>query len=240
VDLNHAVRSHGLTGRDAAAFASLFTLRGSLARSEFLWDEGDATRRLSIVTEGFAHATRLLSQGRQQSLALFLPGDFLDLPAFVLGSTSVSVCALSHTAIAQANKAQVQALIAERPAVGHALWRATARSAAATEEWLVGLGRRSAFERLAHLVCEVVHRMRRADLVSQAGCAFPLTQTQLADMLGLSAVHVNRILQQLRSEGLIELRNGRLTVRDEARLIRAGDFRPDYLAPSSAVLEAGA
>jgi len=230
LSLDDVSRGLALEGADAAAFAALFTVRRSLAKSEFLSEEGDQPLHLSVLLDGFAQAVRLLPEGRQQSLALFLPGDLLDLSAFVLGRSSVAICALSQAVVGQARKSAVEALIAERPRAGRALWQAMARQSLATEEWLVGLGRRTAFERLAHLICELMHRERAAGLASQANCIFPLTQRELADMLGLSGVHVNRILQQLRSEGLIRLAQGRLTICDEARLNAAGGFQPDYLA----------
>ncbi|HWE47222.1 MAG TPA: Crp/Fnr family transcriptional regulator [Caulobacteraceae bacterium] len=232
MSLDRAVRSLGLQDTDAAVFASLFASQRTLAKSELLTDEGARSPFVSILVDGFAQAVRVLADGRQQCLALFLPGDCLDLTALVLGRSSAATRALTLATVAQARMTDVQALITERPQIGRALWRATALRGIATEEWLVGLGRRSAFERLAHLMCEVMHRMRAAGLASHAVCDFPLTQTDLADMLGLSCVHVNRMVQQLRAEGLIQLGRGRLTICDEPRLTEAGGFQADYLGRS--------
>jgi CRP-like cAMP-binding protein len=114
------------------------------------------------------------------------------------------------------------------PAIMQALWRETALQAGIQREWLIGLGRRAAQTRLAHLLCEVCYRVQ----LSGGHCVpleFPLTQRELADTLGLSSVHVNRVLQQLRSRKLIDFARGRLTIRDKESLYAVADFDPRYL-----------
>jgi CRP-like cAMP-binding protein len=115
------------------------------------------------------------------------------------------------------------------PRVADVLWRDTLIDAAVFREWMVGIGRRSAETRIAHVLCEVLVRMRAVGLTNGHACELPITQAELADALGLSTVHVNRSLQELRGKGLITLRGSLLTVEDWDGLKDAGEFDPTYL-----------
>jgi CRP-like cAMP-binding protein len=119
--------------------------------------------------------------------------------------------------------------MASRPAIARALWLETTAQAAIQQEWMIWLGRRMAQTRLAHFLCEVSYRLQISGANGSEWVEFPLTQRELADTLGLSAVHVNRTLQVLRSQGLIELSRQRLTIRDKAGLYKAAEFDPQYL-----------
>jgi CRP-like cAMP-binding protein len=123
----------------------------------------------------------------------------------------------------------LQDLCRRYPHIRDALWRQTLVDASIFREWMTGLGRRSAFARLCHLLCEMVERMRAAGLVDGDTCRFPVSQTELGDALGLSNVHVNRTLQEIRAAGLIGLRDDTLKVLDWPGLARTGDFDPAYL-----------
>jgi CRP-like cAMP-binding protein len=183
---------------------------------------------LAVLRDGFAKAYVGVTDGGQQTVALFVPGDVLDLSAFLLGRTTSVIAAITPIRITETPCSTVRELIEARPAVGLALWRRLACQNALLQEWIVGLGRRSALSRTAHLMCEVSLRLSGA---SETGDAFdfPLTQHELADVLGLSVVHMNRVLQQLRAEGLIEFVKSRLTIRDRRRLTEVGDFDSGYL-----------
>jgi CRP-like cAMP-binding protein len=119
--------------------------------------------------------------------------------------------------------------MASRPAIARALWLETAAQAAIQQEWMVWLGRHMAQTRLAHFLCEVSYRLQLCEANTRDAIEFPLTQRELADTLGLSAVHVNRTLQVLRSQGLIELSRQRPTIRNKAGLYEAAEFDPRYL-----------
>ena len=109
------------------------------------------------------------------------------------------------------------------------MWRDTLIDAAIFREWMVGMGRRSAYTRIAHVLCEVLVRLRAVGLANRLECELPITQAELGDALGLSTVHVNRSVQELRGDGLIELRRGSLTVLNWDGLKKAGGFDPTYL-----------
>ena len=120
-------------------------------------------------------------------------------------------------------------LVRQCPRIGDVFWRDTLIDAAVFREWIMNLGRREAYGRMAHLLCEFYVRLRAVGLTNGDACELPFTQAELADATGLSAVHVNRTLQELRGEGLITLRAGSLTVLDWDRLQEAGEFDPAYL-----------
>ena len=115
------------------------------------------------------------------------------------------------------------------PEKGRALWRRLLRDEAISREWLVSMGRRTAIERCAHFLCELRVRLEHVGLASGAMFDLEFTQVDLADVLGLSAVHVNRILQELRRTGLIKLSGGTLTILDQYALEMVGGFDPTYL-----------
>ena len=114
------------------------------------------------------------------------------------------------------------------PRIAQAFWLTSFVEAAIYREWLVGMGRRTAYTRIAHLFCEMIVRMRAAGLVRQNRCQFPITQQHLSDSLGLSAVHTNRTLQALRGEGLSSFHSGELAVLDWPGLKAAGEFNEGY------------
>jgi CRP-like cAMP-binding protein len=109
------------------------------------------------------------------------------------------------------------------------MWRDTLIDAAVFREWMIGIGRRSAYTRIAHVLCELMVKMRAVGLANGYQCDLPITQTELGDALGLSTVHVNRSLQELRGDGLIEWRSGTLTALNWEGLKQAGEFDPTYL-----------
>jgi CRP-like cAMP-binding protein len=115
------------------------------------------------------------------------------------------------------------------PRVADVLWRDTLIDAAVFREWMIGIGRRSAETRIAHVLCEILVRMRAVGLANQQACDLPVTQAELGDALGLSTVHVNRSLQELRGKGLITLKGSLLTVTNWEGLKKAGEFDPTYL-----------
>jgi CRP-like cAMP-binding protein len=132
----------------------------------------------------------------------------------------------------------MRAFIQAHPRIADALWRDTLIDAAVFREWIVGLGRRDALTRIAHLFCEMLVRLKSVGLAEGNACDLPMTQAEIGDALGLSTVHVNRILRSLRAAGLIELRAGTLTVKDWEGLQSAGVFDATYLHLKAPILRA--
>ena len=158
-----------------------------------------------------------------------IAGDLCDLHGVLLGEADHSITTLTPCTVASIPHQILTEWTVGRPAISRALWLASLVDAAISREWIVNVGRRTAYQRAAHLLCEVVQRLLSAGLVNGPAHELPLTPIVLADALGLTPVHVNRTLQWLRSEELIEFGGGILTVRDWPRLKQAGGFDPAYL-----------
>jgi CRP-like cAMP-binding protein len=161
-------------------------------------------------------------------MSFHIPGDVSDLQGLFLGMDH-NVTMLSAGEVALIPHAKLGEIMEAHPRVARALWSTSLVEAAVFREWMVGMGRRSAYARIAHLFCEMVVRMRAAGLVHQNRCSFPITQQHLSDALGLSAVHTNRTLQALRGEGLLTFQGGELVIMDWPGLTAAGEFDAGYL-----------
>ena len=191
--------------------------------------EGDRPAHCSLLLDGFACRYKMLESGQRQIIAFHVPSDLCDLTSLLLGTLDYSVVTLTPAKVALIPHATIQGWIGRFPNLGYLLWQATQVDAAVSREWMVNIGQRTAYQRTAHLLCELLLRMRSAGQANGHTCRLPFTQVVLADALGLTSVHVNRTLQWLRGEGLIAFGGGVLTVLDWPRLKRAGDFDATYL-----------
>lgn len=191
--------------------------------------QGDRTEHVNLLLEGFACRYKTLEDGRRQILSFFVPGVICDLNVFILERMDHSIGALSPCVFGAIHRRQVDELIDRQPRITRALWWCTLVGEATAREWLLNVGQRSAYERAAHLFCELYWRLGVVGLVRDGTFDFPVTQTELGDALGLSAVHVNRTLQELRRDGLISTQGRELTVLDVEGLERAAMFDPSYL-----------
>jgi CRP-like cAMP-binding protein len=231
-----ALRGHGLDVADAAALLEAAGPPRTRPAGERLIFENESPSGLLIIASGVAKSHRNLRKGVAQTLALFTPGDIVGAAGLALRRETTTVTALTTCQTATVPATQLRRLVKTHPAISEALWRATAREAAMLQEWLVGVGRRTAMSRIAHLMCELVVRTRPSLRTVGEAYIFPLTQVELADAVGLSVVHVNRVMQTLRAEGLVHLARGRLQIGDWARLVEVAEFDPAYLrfpTPSS-------
>lgn len=184
----------------------------------------------SVLADGFAARYKLMPNGRRQITALYVPGDFVDLAGFLLKSPDYDVMALTRCRVALADHEHLRMAISESPIITELLWMDSLVEAAIQQEWLVAMGRRSALEHLAHLICELFLRLRVVQRTNGLSFRLPLTQTDIADVLGLSMVHVNRILKTLRSEEVMIWANQIVTVVNWNRLRQIAQFDPAYLA----------
>jgi CRP-like cAMP-binding protein len=191
--------------------------------------EGDRPKDVHLILSGWACRYKQLEDGRRQIVSFFLPGDMCDLNVFILKEMDHSIGTLSPVTIADLSREFFDEISAGYPRIATALWWETLVNAAIQREWTMNLGQRTASERMAHLFCEIFFRLRLAGLTSERSCEFPLTQADLADATGLSKVHVNRTLQELRAANLLILRGKTLTVPNLERLMDAGLFNANYL-----------
>ncbi|HEV2530082.1 Crp/Fnr family transcriptional regulator [Phenylobacterium sp.] len=196
--------------------------------------EGEAPEHVHLVLEGFACRYKILPDGSRQIMAWLLPGDLCDLHVSLLGEMDHGIATLTPSSICFLPRNRLEALAEDRPSLMRALWWATLVDEAILREWLVTMGRRPAHERIAHMFCEVRRRLDAVGLAPGAVMDFPLSQTDLADSAGLSPVHVNRMVQQLRDEGLIAWRGRVLQVLKVIELEAFAGFDPNYLHLSAA------
>ncbi|MBB3936173.1 Crp/Fnr family transcriptional regulator [Aureimonas phyllosphaerae] len=193
-------------------------------------EQGQKPGFVNLMLEGFACRYKILPDGRRQILSFFIPGDLCDLHNDVLGVMDHSIGAISPLRIAQIAADEIEVLMTRFPRLRRAFWWNELVGEATTREWLTNLGQRTGSERVAHLLCETFVRMRSIGLVDETGaCPFPITQADLSDALGISIVHTNRMLQDLRAEGLIVLKGRSLQVDDLGALMRLANFEPSYL-----------
>jgi len=182
-----------------------------------------------LLLAGVVARQKDLSDGRRQITELHVAGDFTDLHGFTLKRLDHDVVALSACSIALFPHPKIKAITEQHPHLARVYWFLTNLDAAIHREWELSLGRRTALERMGHLLCELQVRLELVGLADARGYALPLTQGAVAECLGLTTVHVNRTLKQLRDDGLADLRRGRVTLFDLAGLRAIAGFDPAYL-----------
>jgi CRP-like cAMP-binding protein len=217
-----------LTDEDRRTLASVSANACRMAAHTDIVREGDKPEMVHLVLEGYACRYKLLADGKRQIMALFVPGDLCDLHVQILGQMDHSIATLSDAQIVEMPMQTVGKLI-ENPRINRALWWASLVDASTLREWLVSMGQRESAEQMAHLFCELFVRLDSIGLVKAKGFDFPLTQDELADLMGITPVHVNRILGRLRDEALIEWTGRRVVIPDFDQLRDLGGFDPNYL-----------
>jgi CRP-like cAMP-binding protein len=191
--------------------------------------EGDRPSRCCLLLSGLACAYKVTGDGRRQIVSFTVPGDIPDLQSLHLRVLDTSVGTLTSCRVGFIQHEALHDLCRGHYRFAAAFWRETLVDAALFREWMVNVGRREAYRRMAHMLCELLMRLRAVGLAEDHSCELPITQAEFGDALGISTVHVNRVLQGLRAEGLIALKGDRLNILDWERLRQAGDFDPTYL-----------
>ncbi len=191
--------------------------------------EGERAKDVKLILSGWACRYKSLEDGRRQIIAFFVPGDLCDLNIFILKEMDHSIGTITAVRLAELSRETLDTLTLGHPRITQALWWHTLVTAAIQREWTINLGQRTALERVAHLFCEVFLRLRAVGLTEGQSCELPLTQGELGDATGLSTVHVNRTLQELRGLGQIVLRGKTLTIPDLDLLRTTASFNPNYL-----------
>jgi CRP-like cAMP-binding protein len=218
-----------LSAEESAALVDCCKDVREVAAREDVIAQGDRTGGVKLLLEGFACRYKTLEDGRRQIVAYFVPGDLCDLRVFILKRMDHSIGAIAPSRVATLSPDNVMKLMHNYPTLTRALWWSTLVEEAIAREWIVNVGQRNARERMAHLFCELLYRFRAVGLNQGLSCTLPLTQVELAETLGLSSVHVNRTLQELRRRKLITLNGGTLTIQNLKALEKLSFFNPDYL-----------
>jgi CRP-like cAMP-binding protein len=216
--------------KEESALEELFAHRSrAVAAHRSLIEEGDTPTVFYLIQDGWACGARYFEDGRRQITAFFLPGDICHLDFLLTNRMSYSIASLTSLTLAEVTPKAFEELTVLYPNLGRAFWCETVLSGAVQREWMINIAQRGAFERVSHLICELFLRLRRVGLTDGDSCEWPLTQTDLADALGLTGIHVNRMIQQLRSDELIVLKDRLLTIPDLQALKRVAGFESTYL-----------
>ena len=191
--------------------------------------EGDSPSRSCLILSGFACTYKVTKDGKRQIMAFNIAGDVPDLQSLHLRVLDNSISTLSTCRVGFITHDDLRNICDRYPRITAALWRENLIDAAIFREWMLNIGRREAYNRIAHLFCEMLVRLRAVGLAEDHTCDFPITQSEFADAFGITPVHVNRVLKQMRADGLIELKGTQLRIPDWDRLKEVGEFNPRYL-----------
>jgi len=218
-----------LSRDDVEALLSLPFTRKTFGKDAYIVREGQKAVECCLLLRGLAFRQKLLRDGSRQIISFHIPTEFVDLQNSLLGVADHSVQSLFRAECALIPRDALTRVADEHPALRMAMWVDTLIDASIFREWVVNVGRRDSRARIAHLLCELILRLQRIGAGHDGQYDFPMTQEQLADATGLTAVHTNRTLQSLRKDGLIQLTAKSLTVLDWEGLREVGDFDELYL-----------
>jgi CRP-like cAMP-binding protein len=218
-----------LSEDDAAALRSLRAQVKEFPEETVVVREGERATHCCVILRGFAYRAKVAENGKRQILSFHPAGDMPDLQGLFLDRMDHDLVTLSRARLGFVEQRAIHQLIGARASIGQALWRETLVDAAVYREWIVSLGTRTAAGRMAHLFAELRHRLTAMGLTTDDEFEFPITQSKLAEALGLSAVHVNRVLQSLRAEGVLDIQKNMVKLRDIEKLVNIGGFNGAYL-----------
>jgi CRP-like cAMP-binding protein len=194
--------------------------------------DGERATNCCLIADGFCARSKTIASGKRQILSIHIPGEIPDLMSLFLHVMDHDLATLTPATLGLISHETLQRLHRRRPVVAEMFWRDTLIDAAMFREWLVNVGQRPAPARLAHVMLELRERLRIIGRQDGNNFEMPLTQEQIGEALGITAVHANRIIKQLRQEGIVELHRGRVTVLDERKFLELADFDGRYLHQS--------
>lgn len=205
------------------------SVRHSFASDRDFLSAGTLLSGIHIILSGVACRYLTLQSGQRQIMSFLLPGDLCDIRGCFTQKIDCFVRTLSEVHTVTISRPDLMMLSNRFPQFMQELWRLMSTEDATTRQWLLNVGRRSAIQRLSHLLCECFVRLRAAGLVNGNSCSLPMTQSDIADALALTPVHVNRTLMELRNAGVAAFKNHQLTLLDPPALYAVAEFEPDYL-----------
>jgi CRP-like cAMP-binding protein len=218
-----------LTDDERQALENLPMQVSVIKNDQDLVREGDRPSRSCLILSGFTATYKVTKEGKRQIVNFGVAGDIPDLQSLHLKTLDVSIGTLATCRMGFIQHEDLHDLCTRYPRITAAFWRETLIEGAIFREWVTNIGRREAYNRMAHILCEVLVRLRAVGLVEGHACNLPITQGEFADAMGITTVHVNRVLQQMRADGLIELNGDRLNIPDWEKLKQVGEFDPTYL-----------
>lgn len=222
-------RRDDLTEEEVAAINALTSNTQDFDAGTSIIRQGEKPQTSLLVTEGLASRSHYLSDGKRMISALHIPGDYIDLHSLLLDQIDHDVVALTQCRVALTSHAELRRITERLPHLTRLLWLSTVIDAAMHRAWIVALGRMSPLSHMAHFLCEMYIRLEVVGHTTEHTFKLPITQIDLADMLGLSVVHVNRTLQELRATGMISWLGSTVSIKDWDGLRALGQFDPAYL-----------
>ena len=218
-----------LDGTDREALRRLPYRIQSLGPSKYIVREGMGVTASTLILSGIAFRHKLTPDGSRQILSIHIPGDFVDLEGSLLRTADHNIQTLTQCEVALVETAAIVKLVDDHPRIARAMWIDTLIDGSIFREWLLNVGRRDARARIAHVFCEFGMRLRAAGLAQEHGYEFPMTQEQLADVTGLTPVHVNRMIKNLEADGLVQREKRFLHIPDWGLLRDEAGFSDIYL-----------
>lgn len=191
--------------------------------------EGDRPGPVFVVLEGWACRYKILPSGTRQVLAYLMPGDSCDLHIGLLAEMDHSIQTITPATVATVERGMMDAMLDHHRGIARAMYIGQLIDEGTMRAWITSMGRRTSIERVAHLMCELYLRARNIGLTSETSFKLPLSQLLLADSLGMTPVHLNRVLKELRQTGAMTLARGSLLITDPGKLVRIAGFDENYL-----------
>ncbi|MVT52229.1 helix-turn-helix domain-containing protein [Bradyrhizobium yuanmingense] len=219
----------GLSEDERRQIADLPSTLRQVADGEIVLRQGEAATRCVFVVSGFLYQSRIVGD-RSQTLAFHVPGDMPCLHTLLVSSMDADLVGLGPTIVGTVAHSQLRQLLDSSIHLTRAFWRETLIDAAISRQWIARLGAQAALPKVAHLICELAARLEIVGLVKGNCFQTPMTQRHVADACGLSIVHVNRTIQELRHRGLIAWEGSEIELLQPDELRRLADFTPDYLS----------
>lgn len=218
-----------ISSEEERVIRSLVTETRHIQADKFLVKAGDQLESSMLLLDGWLVRSKDLPSGERQVMELHISGDFADLHGYTLKRLDHDVVTVSDSVIGVVPHDRLTEMTEQHPRLARVYWLATNIDAAITREMALSLGQRSAISRMANLFCELHIRLGVVGKTRGNSFEFPLTQRELSECLGLTVVHVNRTLQELRRSGLIESENRHITILDKPGLEALAEFDPGYL-----------
>jgi CRP-like cAMP-binding protein len=191
--------------------------------------EGDRPGPVFVMLDGWACRYKILPSGTRQVLAFLMPGDSCDFHIGLLAEMDHSIQSMTPARVAMIERVEMDKLMTERPRIARAMYIGQLIDESTMRAWITSMGRRNSTERVAHLMCELYLRARNIGLTNEMTFALPVSQIILADSLGMTSVHINRVFKELRLAGAMALSRGSLKIVDPNKLVRIAGFDENYL-----------
>lgn len=218
-----------LSAREVAVLEAATAAPVKYAAKHDLIREGDRPGPVFVVLEGWACRYKILPNGARQVLAYMMPGDSCDLHAGLLAAMDHSIQTITPAMVATIERLAMDEMMHDHRGIAKAMYLGQLIDEGTMRAWITSMGRRASIERVAHLMCELYLRARNVGLTLEPPFALPLSQALLADSLGMTPVHLNRVVKELRASGAMTLQRGSLIIEDPVRLIKIAGFDENYL-----------